>query len=244
MPTTTLRKLAALYHEGELSKESYREQRAQTLDGLVSGTRPHHAQRDAMPAARSLSAMRARLPVLLAVAAVAVAGGLIWALVSGPPPGSGDGYLTVTADRPGRGGPALLMEDFLRDTDWGAESMSEFLRGWMSYSEEQRRAARGLTGFRRLADAVNQQIDQERALVDLGPSDESVRQLRRLIAFAQALDLPIRALDESGRPGIAHAERKDRQPAQDFPAYVAPSQSWPPHAPDDSTVRPSVHPQG
>ena len=146
----------------------------------------------------------------------------------------------MTADRPTRTGPAALMDDFVHDTNWGAESMSDFLRAWQAYPEDVRRAARGLTGFRRLSDALNDQIDQEKALVDLGFSEDNVHRFQRLTAFAQALDVPVRALNGPKQREASPSLQEDREPETDSAPHADP----PTHSAEDSSLRPPDQPQG
>jgi hypothetical protein len=199
---TPVRHLAYLYYQGKLEKDAYRRQRGELLDGLVRGER--HLDEQGAPGAQETHAAGAALrrglhsPTVLALAAAAVAAGLVWILLGQGP--SIPSPVTPMDNAAVSSGPSALMEEFLHETDWGAESMSDFLQAWLAYTEEQRRAARGLTGFRRLSDAVNRQIDQERALIDLGVSGQSLRQIHRLTAFAHALHLPVRVLEDSERP--------------------------------------------
>jgi len=232
MAQTPLRHLAYLYYQGKLEKDAYRRQRGELLDGLVRGERRLDEQ--SAPGAQEThgagTALRRGLhnPTVLALAAMAVAAALVWILLGRGP--SIPLQVTPRDNAAVSSGPSALMEDFLQETDWGAESMSDFLRAWLGYTEEQRRAARGLTGFRRLSDAVNRQIDQERALIDLGVSGQSLRQIRRLTAFAHALDLPVRVLEDSGRPA---------PPRPNLPAPVPASEAQYSHP-----ARPVMEPAG
>jgi hypothetical protein len=243
---TPLRHLAHLYYQGKLEKDAYRRQRGELLDGLVRGGRRLDEEdvRGAQETPSAGAALRRglRSPTVLVLAALLVAGGLVWIFLGQRP--SAPSQVTQMDNGAVSSGPSALMEAFLQETDWGAESLSEFLRVWLGYTEEQRRAARGLTGFRRLSDAVNRQIDQERALINLGISGQGLRQMRRLTAFANALNLPVRVLEDSERPVPPRSRQPTPVPAAGAQAtQPVPSLIEPTGLPETST-RPSRQPQG
>jgi len=193
MSDRRLRQLADDYAHRRMGTEPYRMARAELLDALVSGET--HLE-DAGPrrgrgrtAPWGLTWTRRQL----LSAALVVVGGiisvvLVWALSltepASPPPPAQDA--TECGPR-----PAELLETFVSSADWSPESLSTFHAQWRSYDAEAQRKARRLAAFQRLTDALNRELDQEYALLELGEAEGASLRATSLTAFAHLLDIPV-----------------------------------------------------
>ena len=222
-----LRELVHDYYHGLLTFESYRQQRAQLLDGLDdaeteddrTARRPRPARaaqreprRDETRRARTLEGRppsRNVLPRLIAAAVLlAVGGGLMlyqWHVL---PSSDADRDLAtvspgVDAPAPSEAGERLLAQ-FLERNDWGLDALRNLEIAWTNaLSDAQRDSTRLTTAYADFADALRRRIREEQALA--GPTGSP--ELDALVTVAVELDMPYASsLRASMRLGARRSE--------------------------------------
>jgi len=192
MSDRRLRQLADDYAHRRLGTEPYRVARAELLDALVSGethlqdTGPRPGRDGTAP--RSIAGTHRHLPAALLVVGGVISVVLVWALsLTGPAPAP-----PPSQDATGLGPrPAELLETFVSSADWSTESLSTFHAQWRSYNAQAQREARRLAAFQRLSDALNRELDQEYALLELADAEDASFRAVSLTAFARLLDIPV-----------------------------------------------------
>ncbi len=212
MKYSHLRQLARDYSQGKIDPPSYQKERAELLDGIVSGEipleRPDPVPAPALapklppepvreapePASDSRGTHRTFLTWAILIGGIAVIAGLAWLFIpSEPAPFYPEPTVGVITGTTGPDGETQLLRDqaekFLHTGDWSPAGVAELHRQWRESSPQVRAEARTETWFYNLTDALNHQITQERNLAELKASPEAPGNVARLQTFARSLEL-------------------------------------------------------
>lgn len=256
--TTTLRQLSRDYAQGRLTLAQYREQRARLLDGLNSGITPLTPYRIAAAppvdlgerSSTTLQGIRltalpplpvsSRWPLWLAAVAVAViviGAGIYFLHGEKPPapvaenPPAAPESPPPAATPPAAAPSAPLVEDFLRNADWGKERLDRFLADWAALTEGDRASFTQSSAYRDLADGTYSQIIKEQALLGLGDDKEVLDRQEVLIHFADQVGFS----DNRFKEAAANlAKLRAAQTASTTPPVTPTAAAPPPPAPTTS----------
>lgn len=197
MAYSQLRELARTYAAGHLSREDYRERRAEFLDNLLHN-RTNIDYRD-LTAAQPLPVSAPiidvgedepevrRTPIILGGIAIVLAlfAAAFW-------------YVRVTTAVPTAvvvaapvAESVALVSGFLRQRDLGAEACAAFLERWQALDEGARDQARADKAWTRLAFSLKSAVRDQQALVPVDDTGAAVAEEARLRRFAAALDIHI-----------------------------------------------------
>jgi len=189
-----LRRLARQYATGRLEYEEYVRERGLLIDGIVCGEIPIESSEEStgnFAPARSLEQKIRATPIPLIIGAcVAIA--VIWALLATWPTKAPDEVVESAAMRvPGTdtSSARILVEDFLSTRDWSGEGVAEFRDRWNALTPNEQAEARAAPWFRRLSDALREEINAHKALAELDGSGLSTTTGKRLAAFAEFLGI-------------------------------------------------------
>jgi SPOR domain len=194
MNKSQLRRLAREYATGRLEHDQYLEQRSELIDAIVAGEIAIESSADStadFAAARPRDrGIRGRPLPLIIGAGVVVA--VIWAFLASRGtivPGAGD----QTAGRQVPAKPVsvarVLVEEFLATRDWSRESVAEFRDNWNALTPNEQAAARAAPWFRRLAEALREEINAHKALAEFDGSGLASTTGKRLEGFGEFLGI-------------------------------------------------------
>ena len=221
MNKSQLRRLARDHASGRVEHDKYVAMRGALIDAIVTGEIAIEPSAEiavefavAPPPQRRVRAT----PVPLIVGTIAVIV-IIWAFLS----------LRQT-DTPGRQGEAdqvpelrvttaqVLVKDFLATRDWSRESLTTFRDLWNALTPNEQAEARAAPWFRRLTEALREEINAHKALAEFDGSGLSTTTGKRLAAFGEFLGISSDILDwellDSGSPDPAASDRPEALPAR------------------------------
>ena len=194
MSRSQLRQLARDYAMGRLAHDEYLRERRELIDGIVTGkiAIESSAQRTADVApARSLD-QRIRGTPLPLIIGVCVVIAVIWAFLASREMMAPDAGDQTTSERiPGKRVSAarVLVEEFLTTRDWSGESLAEFRDSWNALTPNEQAEARTTPWFRRLAEALRDEINAHKALAEFDGSGLSTTTGKRLAGFGELLGI-------------------------------------------------------
>ncbi len=194
MNRSQLRRLARDYATGRLEHDEYARRRSELIDAIVTGEIAIESSvettEDFTAAQHSDRSFRGTLLPLIVGACVVIA--IIWAfLVSRETmiPGAGDQI--DSRQIPGRRVSAarVLVEEFLTTRDWSRESLAEFRDNWNALTPNEQAEARAASWFRRLSEALREEINAHKALAEFDGSGLSTTTGKRLAGFGEFLGI-------------------------------------------------------
>ena len=207
MNRSQLRRLARDYAAGRLEHDEYIQRRAELIDGIVAGDIVIESSADSTadftPVDSGTSSFRATPLPLIVGACIVVA--ILWLFFAGgedpvrerPVPGEDVAGKRVSAAR-------VLVEEFLATRDWSGESLTAFRDSWNALTPNEQAQARAAPWFRRLAEALREEINAHKALAEFDGSGLSTTTGRRLASFGEFLGIDAEMPDPSppaDRPG-------------------------------------------
>ena len=215
MNRSQLRRLARDYATGRLEHDEYARRRSELIDAIVTGEIAIESSvettEDFTAAQHSDRSFRGTLLPLIVGACVVIA--IIWAfLVSRETmiPGAGDQI--DSRQIPGRRVSAArdLVEEFLTTRDWSRESLAEFRDNWNALTPNEQAEARAASWFRRLSEALREEINAHKALAEFDGSGLSTTTGKRLAGFGEFLGIDSEMPDPSpsGRTRTVPTEEK------------------------------------
>jgi septal ring-binding cell division protein DamX len=219
MNKSQLRRLARDYASGRVEHDEYLRMRGTLIDAIVTGevSIESPAGSVAEPALAPPPERRIRAtPVALVAGTLAVIV-FVWMVLSSqrtnaPSPGShGDAdqvpELRVTAAR-------TLVNDFLATRDWSTESLAMFRELWNALTPNEQADARAAPWFRRLAEALREEINAHTALTESDGKGLSTTTGKRLAAFGEFLGIDAE-ITHLQSPDPAAPDRPDALPARE-----------------------------
>ena len=195
MDKSQLRKLAADYARGRISRAEYRERRADLIDGVVRGeiaiertppppppaSKPTPASPvRSGPRIAPSAGLKPAFPVFVVLSVVLVAI-LTWAVIPSKRP--------AVAPRSAPGAFQTFVEGFLGSPDWSEAGITEFEAAWKQLTGKERLEARSAAWFRRVATALDQELNAQEALAEIDANGRAARAMARLTDFAITLGL-------------------------------------------------------
>ncbi len=215
MNRSQLRRLARDYATGRLEHDEYARRRSELIDAIVTGEIAIESSvettEDFTAAQHSDRSFQGTLLPLIVGACVVIA--IIWAfLVSRETmiPGAGDQI--DSRQIPGRRVSAArdLVEEFLTTRDWSRESLAEFRDNWNALTPNEQAEASAASWFRRLSEALREEINAHKALAEFDGSGLSTTTGKRLAGFGEFLGIDSEMPDPSpsGRTRIVPTEEK------------------------------------
>jgi hypothetical protein len=202
MNKSQLRRLAREYATARLEHDEYLAQRSELIDSIVAGEIAIESSADSTA---DLAAARPRdpgirgtpLPLIIG-AGVVIA--VIWAFLASREtivPGAGD--QAASRQVPGKTVSAarILVEEFLATRDWSRESVVGFRDNWNALTPNEQAAARAAPWFRRLAEALREEINAHKALAEFDGSGLSSTTGKRLAGFGEFLGIDAEMPDSS-----------------------------------------------
>ena len=194
MNRSQLRRLARDYATGRLEYDEYARERGDIIDGIESGAIVIESTAETtgeFSTARTIEhRIRATpLPLIVGACVLIVA---IWMFLvpprtSGPP--SGDATKTIGQAGTRVSAARKLVEDFLATRDWSSKSLGEFRDSWNALTPNEQAEARAAPWFRRLAEALREEINAHKALAEFDGSGLSTTTGRRLASFGEFLGI-------------------------------------------------------
>ena len=176
MNRSQLRRLARDYATGRLEHDEYARRRSELIDAIVTGEIAIESSvettEDFTAAQHSDRSFRGTLLPLIVGACVVIA--IIWAfLVSRETMIPGVGDQIDSRQIPGRRVSAArdLVEEFLTTRDWSRESLAEFRDNWNALTPNEQAEARAASWFRRLSEALREEINAHKALAEFDGAD-------------------------------------------------------------------------
>lgn len=217
MNRSQLRRLARDYATGRLEYDKYVRERKELIDGIESGAIAIESTADTTgdfsPFPSIERKIRATPLPLIIGACVLIA--VIWLFLTTTP--SDDASVQRSdagIEQPGTRVSAAreLVEDFLATRDWSSKSLGDFRDSWNALTPNEQAQARAAPWFRRLAEALREEINAHKALAEFDGSGHSSTTGRRLASFGEFLgidsELPDPAAPEP-RAATASVERSD-----------------------------------
>ncbi len=270
MPETALRKLARRYAEGGIERDDYRRQRASLVESVVTGIPlPEEVEIEAeleredptrtgetttttatvpvwqteavgdatLPMARPPRRGRA-VPMLIGagVLVVAVAAAVLLSGGDEPPPAPPAVAATPAAPDP--------LVSFIERGDWSLQAMGDLGAQWQALELTARAAIAEGPSFRRIADAIHEQLQEERSLAALDPKIQQPERQRALLDLASILaledariDADATVLEALAPPGQGPGLRPDA-PLATLPPVATPPEALPGQAPPAAAANP------
>ncbi len=194
MNRSQLRRLSKDYATGRLEHDEYTLLRGELIDGIVTGEiaiESSPAQTGDFAVTRSLDPSTRSSPLPLIIGACVVIA-IIWAFLASREtmiPGAGD--QTDAHQLPGRRVTAArgLVEEFLTTRDWSRENLAEFRDNWNALTPNEQAGARAASWFRRLSEALREEINAHKALAEFDGSGLSTTTGKRLAGFGEFLGI-------------------------------------------------------
>ncbi len=219
MTGKSLRALAKEFANGALGREAYRKARRELIEGVLAGRiqveaqefrapvevdlditaesdrtalRPERAPRPSAPPSPPPAAApayrRSHLAWIVGSAVVILLCLIILAvLIKGSDPFFSEPFSLEKGSDPLKG--AEQIEEFLQENNWTDYRLDEFLAEWRALSPEEQAAARSAPAMTRLANAINQQLIEERALIGLGADEKARDRQTALVNFAEQVGI-------------------------------------------------------
>ena len=194
MNRSQLRRLAKDYATGQLEYDEYTLLRGELIDGIVTGEiaiESSPAQTADFAVARSSDASTRGSPLPLIIGACVVIA-IIWAFLASRETMMPGANLPTDAQRlPGRRVSAArgLVEEFLTTRDWSRENLAEFRDNWNALTPNEQAEARAESWFRRLSEALGEEINAHKALAEFDGSGLSTTTGKRLAGFGEFLGI-------------------------------------------------------
>lgn len=217
MNRSQLRRLARDYATGRLEYDEYVRERDELIDGIVSGTIAIESSADStayFEATPTLDQRIRRTPLPLIIGAIVVIA-IIWMILvpSDTTPPEEDARIAVERPAGERISAArALVEEFLGTRDWSGESLAAFRNSWNALTPNEQAEARSAPWFRRLAEALREEINAHKALAEFDGSGMSTTTGKRLAAFGEFLgidaEMPEPSLPRPPAPGMPTAQEK------------------------------------
>jgi hypothetical protein len=214
MNKSQLRRLARDYASGRLAHDEYIERRGELIDGIVAGDIAIESSAEStadFAAVESAERSSSPAPLPLIIGACIVIA-ILWVFFAGPE------STTPQRERPTAGGQEtgkrvsaarVLVEEFLATRDWSGESLATFRDNWNALTPNEQAQARAAPWFRRLAEALREEINAHKALAEFDGSGLSTTTGRRLASFGEFLGIDAEMPDPSPGP------RPDAVPIRD-----------------------------
>jgi cell division septation protein DedD len=194
MNRSQVRRLARDYASGRLEYDEYVRERGELIDGIVSGSIAIESTADStsdFAPQRSLDERVRSTPLPLIIGAGVVIA-IIWAFLA-PPSQERDYERDPSAIEQSTGTRVstarALVEEFLSTRDWSGESLAEFRDNWNALTANEQAEARSEPWFRRLAEALTEEINAHKALAEFDGSGVSTTTGKRLAAFGEFLGI-------------------------------------------------------
>ena len=194
MNRSQLRRLARDYATGRLEYDEYVRERGDLIDGIVSGAIAIESTADStadFTTEQSLDKKIRSTPLPLIVGACIVIA-IIWIFLAPSDTPTPD-QRKPTAGEPSPGSrisaARALVEEFLTTRDWSSDSIAEFRESWNALTPNEQAEARSAPWFRRLAEALSDEINAHKALAEFDGSGLSSTTGRRLAAFGEFLGI-------------------------------------------------------
>jgi hypothetical protein len=217
MNKSQVRRLARDYASGRLAHDEYVAMRGALIDAIVTGETAIASSAEsaadpatAQPPERRIPA--APVPLIIAALAVIV---IVWMFLSSQQttaPGSGRHGEVDPVPGLRVTGARVLVKDFLATRDWSRESLAEFRDLWNALTPNEQAEARAAPWFRRLAEALREEINAHKALAEFDGSGLSTTTGRRLSAFGELLGIAWE-IPDSEVPAPAAPDHGDALPA-------------------------------
>lgn len=169
MNKSQLRRLAKDYAAGRLDDHGYMQARGELIDAIVAGEVSIESSAESTADFGVSPSFERRLrttPLPLIIGAFVVVG-IIWAFLASRQTVDPEIDGQRTSDQlPGKRVSAarVLVEDFLVTRDWSGESLAEFRDHWNALTPNEQAEARTSPWFRRLAEALREEINAHKAL--------------------------------------------------------------------------------
>ena len=194
MNKSQLRHLAREYASGRLEHDEYLRARVAMIDAIVAGdvaidSSAAGAGRFAAPPPDERRERATPVPWIVGGVAIIV---IVWAFLSSQQTDVPDPASTTKVD-PAPGlrvtGARVLVQDFLATRDWSKESLTRFRDLWNALTPNEQAEARAAPWFRRLAEALREEINAHKALAEFDGSGLSTTTGKRLAAFGEFLGI-------------------------------------------------------
>ncbi len=191
MDKSPLRKLAEAYAREKLSLEDYREQRRRLLDALEDGdielpkTSP-----DALPVPSEDEATRPSriIPSALTITGALLLALLTWIWLPGTVSETAPGKIATPAAAPVDTSPAQrLLERFLSANQWDNAALASFEAHWRELPENNQLWVRTKPVFQHMENALNRELNAQKALTALAVPTANQVSISQLIAFGVML---------------------------------------------------------
>ena len=218
MNKSQLRHLARDYATGRVEHDEYLRTRGALIDAIVAGdiaidlSVPDAVDVAAEPPGQQRTPATPVPWIAGAVAVVVV----IWIFLASQQtddPGSGDRGQVDPVPGLRVTGARVLVQDFLTTRDWSKESLARFRDLWNALTPNEQAEARAATWFRRLAEALREEINAHKALAEFDGSGLSTTTGKRLAAFGEFLGID-GEIPDMDAPDRAAAQRLDAQPVR------------------------------
>lgn len=209
MNKSQLRRLARDYATGRLDHDEYVRMRGKLIDAIVAGETFIESSQDSVAdfaMARSPEHRIRATPLPLTVGAVVVVAVILAFLASRQTTDPGIGDRIATGQLPDKQVSAArnLVEEFLATRDWSGESLTEFRDHWNALTPNEQAEARAAPWFRRLSEALREEINAHKALAEFDGSGLSTTTGKRLAGFGEFLGIDSEVTDPS-LPDQRHA---------------------------------------
>ena len=205
MNKSQLRRLARDYASGRLEHDEYIQRRGELIDGIVAGDIAIESSAEStsdFAAVESAERSSSPAPLPLIIGAVIVIA-ILWVFFAGP-----DGTThrrerpTASEQETGQRVSAAraLVEEFLATRDWSGASLTAFRDSWNALTPNEQAQARAAPWFRRLAEALREEINAHKALAEFDGSGLSTTTGKRLASFGEFLGIDAEMPDPSPAP--------------------------------------------
>lgn len=194
MSKSQLRRLANEYAAGRLDAHDYVRKRSDLIDAIVAGEVGVESSPDSTAEFSVSSTIERRIrtaPLPLIIGACVVIA-IIWLLFAARQPDTPVAEVQNAPDSPtglrvmaAKG----LVEEFLTTRDWSGESLARFRDHWNALTPNEQAQARAAPWFRRLAEALREEINAHKALAEFDGSGLSTTTGRRLEGFGEFLGI-------------------------------------------------------
>jgi len=204
MNRSQLRRLARDYATGRLEYDEYVRERRDLIDDIESGAIAIESTADSTGDFSVLPSIEQKiratpLPLIVGACVLLV---VIWAFLM---PSQTDGpaveETATEIEQPGSRVSAAreLVEEFLLTRDWSNESLGEFRENWNALTPNEQAEARAAPWFRRLAEALREEINAHKALAEFDGSGLSTTTGKRLASFGEFLGIDAQLPDPTVR---------------------------------------------
>lgn len=197
-----LRDLARAHYEGLLSRDNYRNKRAQLLDTLVGEaqeedyveedtltTRPRGPLRRDQDFDQSMqqNLLDSRWPVIIFTIVMAIVVLIVLIVYPSSDPSETEISSLVVAEE--LQVAQQLVESFVVKNAWDQEAVAQFESSWNSFSVSTRNLASKAVWFKQFEDELQARILEQRALTDLNKDASKSVQEQILVSFGNHLGI-------------------------------------------------------